>query len=96
MTLHTASDDRLLRLAAGLDQLVAAEVRKVRGAETARLAAELADAEILRACRRVGAASDAVQQARYAGNAVERKMLARLERAAKDLADVMRKQGGAA
>lgn len=92
--MHAQTDNRLLRLAAGLDQLVAAEVRKVRGAETARLAAELADAEILKACRAVGAASDAVEQARFAGNAVERKMLARLERAAKHLAELMRKGRG--
>lgn len=96
MTLHHAIDPRTLKLAGVVQELVDEAVRL----ERIRLAAieARADAadEILKVCRRVGAASDAVEQARFAGNAVERKMLARLERAAKDLADAMRKNGGTA
>lgn len=96
MTAPARIDPRTLKLAGAVQEMVDEAVRLERVRLAAIEARAAADAEMLKACRRVGAASDAVQQARYAGNAVERKMLARLERAAKDLADVMRKQGGAA
>lgn len=96
MTAPVRIDPRTLKLAGVVQELVDEAVRLERIRLAAIEARTAAADEILKACRRVGAASDAVEQARFAGNAVERKMLARLERAAKDLADVMRKGRGAA
>lgn len=91
MTARAKIDPATLAVAASVQALVDEAVRLER-LRIAALERELARHDRVReACRRVGVASDAVQQARYAGTAVERKMMARLERAAKELSDVMRK-----
>ena len=95
MTIHADPDNRLLRLAAGLDRLVAEESRRQRAAEIEMLRSRVADGEILKACEAVGRASDAVEQARLAGGGTERNALRRLERAAKALAETMRRHGRA-
>lgn len=74
-----------------LRRLVRAEVNKLRvPAPPARICR--LDADMMRACRRVATACDALEQAKFAGL---REVAARreLEKAAKALERVMRKQG---
>lgn len=92
MTAHPNIDDATLRLAKGLQDLVAGEVAVLRRVEAARARAEKIDGEIMTACRAVAAATDAIAQAQFAG-ASEVPARRRLERAAKGLADTMRRHG---
>lgn len=94
MTAHQRIDEATLRLARGLQGLVAEELAAQRRAEAARARAERIDAEIMAACRAVAAATDALAQAQFAG-ASELPARRRLERAAKGLADAMRRHGRA-
>jgi hypothetical protein len=90
MTVH--ADERTLRIAARIDEIVAEQVR-LEAARAEHLAkAEKADAEIMRACKAVGLASDEIAQAQFAG-AAELPARRRLERAAAHLANVMRNHG---
>lgn len=90
MTAHPS--ERTLRIAARLDALVAEEARMAAARREKVARAEKADAEILAACAAVGRASDAIAQAQFAG-APEVPARRRLERAARQLAALMRKHG---
>ena len=92
MTAHP--DERTLRIAARIDALVAEEARLVAAQRAHVEKAEKADAELMAACRQVGAASDRVEQCKFAG-ASEFQARRKLDAAAKVLATLMRKHGRA-
>jgi len=85
---------RVLKIAERIDHLVAEEARMMQARAEHVAKAARADAEIMRACKAVGEASDAIAQAKFAG-APELPARRRLERAAAHLASVMRKHGRA-
>lgn len=90
-------DPRVMRMAARLNDFVAELARKdqerlLRAEAGQREKARRIDAEIMAACKAVGAAHDALAQARFAG-APEIPARRRLERAAAHLATVMRRHG---
>ncbi|WP_353641339.1 hypothetical protein [Mesorhizobium sp. WSM2239] len=85
-------DPRVLKLAERLDHLVAEEARLMQARAAHIAKAERADSDIMDACRAVGEASDAIAQAKFAG-ASELTARRKLERAAAQLAKVMRKHG---
>lgn len=88
---------RLLKLATRLDDLVGELVRReqekvVRAVLDRRERAARADLDIMAACRAVGDAYDALEQAKFAG-APEVPARRALERAASRLAGAMRRHG---
>lgn len=79
------------RLSSVVGKVLLEEVEKLR-VPAPRVEVARPDAEIMRACRKVAAAYDALQQAKYAGLQEVRARRA-LELAAKSLETVMRRHG---
>lgn len=88
----SAHDSRTLRLARGLEQLMAEELEAMRLEQERRENARLADAEIMKVCAEVARASDRVEQCKFAG-ASEFQARRKLDAALKAMKLVMRKHG---
>lgn len=88
----SAHDNRTLRLAAGIEHLVATARREEARRLERERKAEQVDARIMAACKAVGQAADKLAQAQFSGVAEYPARMA-LERAAKHLAGVLRSHG---
>lgn len=78
------------RVLAGVRRMVERELERVRAAPP-RVVVMRADAEIMRACRKVAEAADRLEQAKFTSGEIEARRS--LERAAKSLRRVMEKHG---